>query len=228
MHPSLRPFYDNLKHGVEERAVMFGDSITFGSQVDPGFDHDIVFHRQWHDALAKRIPGLRLTVENRGVPGNKIADALARVDRDVLALAPSLVVVEFGINDCWDGPDRIDEYEEGLRRLVDRLRGGGADTLVFLTANLLNHAVSPEALSLAWFAEKTAHAQNAGWMDAYMDRMRRVAGDVDIPLADGHARWKAARAAGTDTDLLLANKANHPNREGHRLLAEALLECFEE
>lgn len=226
MHPSLRPFYENLTRDVEQRAVIFGDSIAFGSQVDPAFDHEIVFHRQWRDALQAHIPAMRLSVENRGVPGNKIDDALARVDRDVLALAPSLVVVEFGINDCWDGPDRIDHYEEGLRGLVERLRAGGTTALVFLTANGLNHAATPEALALAWFAEKTAHAQNAGWVDAYMDRMRRVAADVDLPVADGYARWEAARAAGVDTDLYLANRANHPNREGHRLLAEALQDCF--
>ncbi len=227
MHPSLRRFWEVSTSGEPQIAVMFGDSITFGSQVDPDADPDITYHRQWHDRLAKRIPNLQLQVLNRGVPGNKIADAHTRLERDVLAEHPDLVVVEFGINDCWDGPDQADTFERELGRLADRIRAANIPALVFLTANMMNHAVSPEAQRLAWFAEQTARAQASGWMDDYMDRMRRVARQLDIPIAEGYNRWKSLRQSGVDTDSLLANRANHPNRQGHRLLAEALLEVFD-
>jgi acyl-CoA thioesterase I len=227
VHLSLKPFLEALRSGVAQRAVMFGDSITFGSQIDPAFDHDIVFHRQWHEALLVQMPAARLEIVNRGLPGNKITHALERVDRDVIAEAPNLIVVEFGINDCWDGPAAEDSYEQGLHELVETLRSRTRAALILLTANMMNHSVTPEALQSAWFAEKSAHAQRSGWMLAYMDRMRRIACNMDIPLADGYARWEAARARGVDTDTLLANRANHPNREGHRLLAEALLAVFD-
>ena len=84
-----------------------------------------------------------------------------------------------------------------------------------------------EALAKAWFAETSARAQNAGWTTDYMNRVRRVAARLDIPLADGYARWEAARRAGVDTDTLLANGANHPNAAGHHLLAEALLKILD-
>lgn len=227
MHPSLKNFSERLARGERLKAVMFGTSITFGSQVDPEFDPDVTFHSQWHGTIREKIPNQNLAILNKGLPGSKIADALARVERDVIAERPDLVVVEFGINDCWDGPEKLADFEAGLRRLVATLRERLAAPVIFLTANMLNHGVSAAALELAWFAEKTAHAQNSGWTLAYMDAVRRVARDNDLPLADGYAVWEAERAAGIDTDALLINRANHPSFVGHALLTEALQKVFE-
>ncbi|MGI8907916.1 MAG: SGNH/GDSL hydrolase family protein [Candidatus Sumerlaeaceae bacterium] len=226
VHPSLKPFVSALRDGTPQKVVMFGDSITFGSQVDPAFDHDIVFHRQWADQLRERWPAANLEVINRGVPGNKIADALARFESDVVAHSPHLVVVEFGINDCWSGPDGGDAYEAGLRQLVTQLKTGTTAPIILLTANMMNFGVTPQALQHAWFAEVSANAQKSGWMDDYMNRMRRVATQLDVCLADGYAKYQHARARGLDTDTLLANGANHPNEQGHGILADALLEVF--
>ena len=225
MHASLGRFCARLAAGEPVTALMFGTSITFGSQVDPARDEEAAYPSQWRDAMLARFPGARLEVLNRGAPGSKIANAHERLEA-VLAEKPDLLVVEYGINDCWEGAEGIDEFESSLRLLVERLRIAAAAPVILLTANMLNHRSSPEALELAWFAEKTAEVQTAGWTAAYMDCVRRIARDEGLPLADGYASWEAARAAGVDTDGLLANMANHPNREGHRLLAEALSALF--
>ncbi len=228
MHPSLVDFTARLRSTEPVHVVMFGDSITFGSQVDPERDESIAFPSQWLVAIKSMFPGCQVTLLNKGIPGNKIDDAHERLERDVIAESPNLVVVEFGINDCWDGPEQIDHFEERLRELVDRIRSESRAALVLLTANMLNHEYDDESRRLAWFAEKTATVQSAGWTRDYMDRIRIVARETDIPLADGYARWESARAGGVNTDALLANRANHPNREGHRLLAEPLIELFSE
>jgi lysophospholipase L1-like esterase len=226
MHPSLTRFRERLVAGEPVTATMFGTSITFGSQVDPARDEAIAFPSQWREAMLDRYVAAQLTVLNRGVPGTKIAQAHERLE-SVLAERPDLVVVEYGINDCWEGAAGIDAFESGLRLLVERLRVAAVAPFILMTANMLNHRSSPEALKLAWFADKTAEVQTEGWTEAYMECVRRMARDAGLPLADGYAQWEAARAAGVDTDALLANLANHPNREGHRLLAASLVAVFD-
>ena len=226
VHASLRKIVQKFHSGVPATVVALGDSITAGSQVDPARDESIVYHRQWHQRLMQRYPKLNLTIANRGVPGHKIADAHGRLQREVIEARPDLVIVAFGINDCWDGPDRADEFERELERLAARIREGCDTAIVLMTTNMMNFRSSEAALKMAWFAEKTAHVQNAGWTDEFMNRVRSVARRTDVPLADGYAKWEAARQRGVDTDALLTNLANHPNRDGHKLLADALDELF--
>jgi acyl-CoA thioesterase I len=226
LHKSLASFVEKLRAGAPVKVVMFGDSITFGSQIDPAYDHDIVFHRQWHDWLQQEFPVARIEILNKGIPGNKIADAQARVEKDVMSESPDLVVIEFGINDCWNGPSGAEAYENSLRELTQIIKSQTHAPIILLTPNMMNHAVTPEALKMAWFAETSAKAQTSGWMDEYMDRMRRVGAELDVPVADGYLKFQEQRAAGVDTDKLLANGANHPNKEAHSLLAQALIQLF--
>jgi lysophospholipase L1-like esterase len=224
---NLKALIRRMKLGEPIRVVIFGDSISWGSQVDPDFDHSLTYHRQWHEALQTSWPQLKLEINNVGIPGNRIADAHARVESDVIAHDPHLVVIEFGINDCWQGPEKMDDFEAELARLVARLREALPDAaLILLTANMMNYNISDEALKLAPFARQSRQAQVEGWNAAYMECVRRVAASTGVPLADGYAEWVAERARGTDTDMLLANLANHPTREGHGLLARALLHLF--
>ena len=227
MHRTLEPISAKFRSGDAVTVVAFGDSITAGSQIDPERDESIVYHKQWHDRLAAEHAKLNLTIVNRGVPGHKIDHAHERVAAEVIEPNPDAVIVAFGINDCWDGPERIDHFERELSRLVWRIRSGARSTaIILMTTNMLNHRSSPEALKLAWFAEQTAAVQTSGWTTHYMNRVREVAGERDVPLADGYKRWEQARVRGVDTDSLLANLANHPNRDGHALLAEALYDVL--
>jgi acyl-CoA thioesterase-1 len=226
MHPTLRPISQKFATGEPVTLIAFGDSITAGSQIDPDRDESIVYHKQWHDRLAKRHPNLNLTLINRGIPGHKINHAHDRVQSEVIDQNPDAVIIAFGINDCWDGPTSANNFERELERLIHRIRESTNAPIILITTNMLNHRSSPEALKLAWFADKTAQVQNAGWTDDYMQRIRNIAQRTNTPLADGYANWQQAKASGLDTDTLLANLANHPNQQGHRLLADALDELF--
>lgn len=68
--------------------VFFGNSITAGVGAGPDEDFPTLVGRK-----------LGVQVINAGVSGDTTGDALARIDRDVIAKKPSIVVVEFGGND---------------------------------------------------------------------------------------------------------------------------------
>ena len=124
--------------------VAFGDSITdgVGSTMDA--------NRRWPDVLAERLAargGAAWGVANQGISGNRVLhdgfaqSALARFDRDVLAVPAARVVVVFeGVNDLgrsvaltgplasvFGPPDPItaEDLIAGYRQLIVRAHARG-------------------------------------------------------------------------------------------------------
>lgn len=94
--------------------VAFGDSLTAGVGASPGHDYPSVL---------SQIIGRE--VINRGVSGDTTADALKRLDRDVLALDPGIVIVILGGNDFLRKvPEK--EVEKNLTEIITRIQEKGA------------------------------------------------------------------------------------------------------
>ncbi|MEQ8846753.1 GDSL-type esterase/lipase family protein [Botrimarina sp.] len=224
MTRDVEGFVGRLASGEELCAVLLGDSITAGSQIDPHADPTIVYHQQWHDRLVQTNSDVALRRVNRGVPGDKVGDGAARFNSDVLPHQPDLLVIAFGINDCWEGPAALSRFGRGLETLALRAIDETPACVALMTTNMMNHRVSEEVLQMAPFARQSMRAQVSGWTTLYMRRVREVAESLQLPIVDGYAKWQAYADRGNDPDGLLANGANHPNRQGHALLAEALWE----
>lgn len=94
--------------------VCFGDSITFGYGVAPGGNYPA--------ELAKLV---KLPVINAGVDGDTSLLALERLDDDVLARDPRLVIVEFCANDFIKKITKEDTLNN-LSKIIDRIQAKGA------------------------------------------------------------------------------------------------------
>ena len=99
-------------HGTN--IIAFGDSLTAGYGAPPGEDYP---------SVATKLSGL--TIINAGVAGDTTESALARIDDDVLARDPRVVIVGLGGNDFLHGVG-IDVTERNLREIVRRSEGAGA------------------------------------------------------------------------------------------------------
>ena len=97
--------------------VCFGDSLTAGYGTDPG--------QSYPDYLQKDLEGRGYSyrVVNEGISGNTTKDGLDRV-AGIIALNPSLVVVEFGGNDGLRGL-RIEDTRANLDAILARLKASG-------------------------------------------------------------------------------------------------------
>jgi acyl-CoA thioesterase I len=74
-------------------------------------------------SLSKLWPKAVLTVVNKGKGGETMLDTIARFETDVIALKPSLVIWQLGVNDVlrYNGLEgRHEEIQSGLKILTDK------------------------------------------------------------------------------------------------------------
>jgi lysophospholipase L1-like esterase len=79
--------------------------------------------------LRARLPGVAITVVNRGVNGEDAAEMLARLNEDVIAERPDLVLWQVGTNAVLRNFDLTGEAPL-IRAGVDRLKASGADVVL--------------------------------------------------------------------------------------------------
>ena len=179
--------------------AVLGDSITGGMNVpDPNVNgFPVLFCRM----LEERFPGTVISVANKGIPGNKTADALARFDEDVAPLEPDLVVLQFGGNDkgTKDGLDFLPRYQQNLRRLVEATRRIGAACLI-ITPPMHEPVVDMP----------------------YPTAARRVAQELKVPVADVDTALKQR-----EHDYRgFFPYFYHPQEHGHAIMALELYRAF--
>jgi lysophospholipase L1-like esterase len=78
---------------------------------------------------AGRIPGLKVRVVNRGVAGEEAPSMAARLDRDVLAEKPDLVIWQVGTNGVLRGDDATG-IGEVVRVGIAKLKAAGVDVMI--------------------------------------------------------------------------------------------------
>lgn len=119
--------------------VAFGDSLTEGvgaSTPDNGYV----------GVLERR---LGITIVNRGVSGNTTADALARIDEDITALHPNIVIVLLGGNDYLKKIPQQETFAN-LSQIIKKVQSEGAVVILLgVRGGLLHDKFSDDFQALA-------------------------------------------------------------------------------
>lgn len=199
MEQTLESLRQRLEQGERVVVAGLGDSLTAGWLVHRGF-----FDR-FCDGLAARFPRAKLECVQAGVPGDTVFDGLDRVD-EVIGRQPDLVVVQFGINDCFGGVYRH-EFQETLGVLVDKLLAAGAQ-VILATSNPLSDPTDQDAVRHFYTA------------------IREVGRSRGVPVAHLDQLWLAHLQAAPGTVGLYQPDGVHPTDEGHEILALGLLSLF--
>lgn len=106
--------------------VAIGSSSTAGAGAS-GPSHN--YPSRLAAELRQLLPGERIVVYNKGIGGETSVDMVRRFDRDVVALAPDLVIWQVGTNAVLRDTG-LPTYERVVRDGVGRLRATGADVLL--------------------------------------------------------------------------------------------------
>ncbi len=188
-----------VRHNQELTIVALGSSSTAGARAsDIGHSYPAVLQSDLQSAL----PTSHVAVLNRGVGGQDAAEELPRLERDVIAAAPSVVIWQVGANGAMRGADP-DRFERLVEQGVRRLEAAGVDVV------LMDNQRSPAVL---------AAAQHTKIDLALAD----VAAHYNASLVARGRLMDAWQDEGFPYAQFLADDGVHHNDHGYACLAHAL------
>lgn len=202
--------------------VAFGDSVTHGALVGGEINYESAYWNRLRMKLNDVRSYMPVNVINAGIGGISARNSVPRLDKQVIAHNPDLVIVCFGLNDV-NGEKEV--FADSLEEIFTKCKACGAD-VIYMTPNMMNTYVDENTESQhKEYAAVTADYQNSGRMDEFMDAARAVAAKCGVPVCDCYAEWKKLSET-TDTTQLLINKINHPTKGMHELFARMLFDMI--
>ena len=127
-HPSAAPIElphlrSAIDHGIEGVIMALGSSSTQGVMAsDPAHSYPAILQQE----LSAGLPQAHIAVVNRGIGGQDAAEEVARLDADVLAVRPQLVIWQVGANGALRNVDPA-IFRALVAAGVRRLQAAGAE-----------------------------------------------------------------------------------------------------
>jgi len=195
-----------------ERIVFLGDSITQGGVSPNGYVTII------KKTLTEKHKDLGIEVIGAGISGNKVPDLQKRLEKDVLAKKPTLVIIYIGINDVWHGErdpakgTSKEKFESGLKEIIGKIKDRGARVVV----------CTPSVIG-----EKKAGANSLdSKLDEYSEISRKVAMDTKSDLCDLRKAFLDHLTKNNESNKesgILTGDRVHLNDAGNKFVAETIL-----
>jgi lysophospholipase L1-like esterase len=201
-----------LKKG--DRIIFFGDSLTFlAAKEDAKTGVTRGYLRIVRETLNETHKDKNIEVDWVATGGHTVPDLLKRVDKDVIAKKPTIVVIQIGCNDAR----RIskDLFKSSLEELIDRLQKANIQVVqcTLTSVGEKHDGTNKDDKNLEEFAEVE----------------RQVAMAKKVPINDLRkafvAYWKANNPDNKPSGILTYD-GNHFNDAGHKFVAEQMLKKF--
>jgi len=171
---------------------------AIGGSITAGGDHTKDPKRRYIQQLARwfevTFPGLKVRLVNAGIGATNSAYGALRVQRDVIAQQPDLVVVEYAVNDCT-GNAKLDESYEGVLR------------------QLLTSSPQRAVIELFFMHKDGKNAQ---------DEQVALGRHYGLPMISFRAAVWPELQAGTVPWETIYDDVVHPNNAGHDIASELL------
>jgi lysophospholipase L1-like esterase len=194
----------------KKSVIFFGDSITQQGAEPGGYINRI-------DSMCR--------VENRssqyefvgaGIGGNKVYDLFLRMDSDVLAKDPGIVVIYIGVNDVWHkvsygtGTD-ADKFEKFYNAIIRKLQQRNIKIILCTPAVI---------------GEKTDFTNpQDGDLNKYSAIIRNIARQNNLPLVDLRQKFldynKQYNSENKEQGILTRDRV-HLNAKGNQLVADEM------
>ena len=189
------------------KVVFFGDSITQAGVQPTGYITKM-------DSIIRqaKLPD-SIELIGAGIGGNKVYDLYLRMDQDVLAKNPDIVVIYVGINDVWHkassgtGTD-ADKFEKFYRAIIKKLQDKNIKVVV----------CTPSVIG-----ERNDNSnQQDGDLNNYSNIIRNIAKELSLPVCDLRKAFSNYLAANNPTNAekgILTSDRVHLNPQGNVFVA---------
>jgi lysophospholipase L1-like esterase len=196
-----------INHPKKTKVVFFGDSITQAGVQPNGYIVKL-------DSMIKQLhlPD-SIELAGAGIGGNKVYDLYLRMEDDVLAKNPNVVVIYVGINDVWHkassgtGTDP-DKFERFYRAIIKKLQDKNIKVIV----------CTPSVIG-----ERNDNSnQQDGDLNNYSNIIRRMAKELSLPVIDLRSAFadylKANNPTNAEKGILTVDRV-HLNEKGNLFVA---------
>jgi lysophospholipase L1-like esterase len=195
------------------RIILFGDSITQMGVRPEGYI------TKMNETLVKNNQAAQYELIGAGIGGNKVYDLYLRLEDDVLAKNPDVVVIYIGVNDVWHKASGVgtdpQKFERFYQAIIKKLQAKGIQVVLATPAVI---------------GERTDYTnQQDGDLNLYANIVRNLAKTNNCKLVD-------LRKAFLDYNLknnpenkesgILTTDRVHLNEKGNALVAEKMLEVL--
>ena len=160
-HPPIR-IRERISKGLPLKIVAIGSSSTFGTGASSSA---ATYPSRLEAELKAKLPGIPVTVLNKGIGGEEASQMVARFDADVIDESPDLVVWQVGSNSVLlnhPAPGTI------IHQGVERLKSSGTEVV------LMNPQYAPKILAKGEAAQQsvdvitaTARDEEVGLFDRF-------------------------------------------------------------
>ncbi|MDB5373332.1 MAG: lipolytic enzyme family [Belnapia sp.] len=192
-----------LAQGRKVTIIAFGSSSTEGSGAS---GQDRAYPAVLEAALHTALPEARLRVLNRGRGGEEIEEMMVRLETDVIAVRPTLVIWQAGANAVLRGMDP-EAFSATMAYGIERVRAHGADVL------LMDSQRAPRII----------HAPHFERFDMALNTLSVR---LQVPLFSRAALMDSWAASGLPASAVIGPDELHHNDRGYGCLARALAQSM--
>ncbi len=186
--------------------VCFGHSVPAGYFKTPVVDTFNAYPHLLHKALKKRYPYAVINVIVTSIGGENSKRGVKRFTKDVLSHNPDLITIDYALNDRGMSLDETKSYWQSMIKMAKDKK---------LKILLLTPTGDHRAKMNDPKDKLSKHAE----------QIRKLAKDNDIGLVDSYQTFNDYIKAGGELKDLMS-QVNHPNRKGHDLVVNKLMEWF--
>lgn len=204
-----------------DRVVFLGNSITHGGH----------YHSYLWLYYMTRFPGMRVTMLNAGIGGDKASDMVPRLDGDVFSKRPTVLFATFGMNDTGyfeyngDQPEKFADEKvkasyDAYKQMESRFKGLTDTHIVLMGSSPYDEGAVIEGntafrnknkamLRVVDFQRESA--KNNGWQFF----------DLNQPMSDINKQFQQK----DPTFTICGNDRIHPDNDGHMIMAYLILKA---
>ena len=188
------------------RIISHGHSVPAGYFKTPQVDSLHAYPHLLHVGLKEAFPHAVINVIVTAIGGENAESGAKRFASEVLSHRPDILLIDYALNDRGMG------LEKAARAWTEMIT-----TAKKKNVKILLLTPTPDT-RYKW-------DQSDDQLYLHAAQIRRLAREHQVGLVDSYQRFQDAVAAGTPLEQLMS-QINHPNHQGHQLVAEGLLEWF--